>query len=120
MRILREQMRRGHQHTWSADAALRSTALQKCLLQRMERSTPCEALDGFYGCVLSLKHWHKATVHKLAVHADGTGTALSLATAFLGARKAQVFAKHVEQPFHRRRIHGAGFAVHCETDGGAG
>ena len=102
VRVMREQMRGGHQHARRADAALRAAALQKCLLQRMENAVVCEPFDGLNVCAFGLQNRNEATIDQLAIHAHRAGAALAFAAAFLGAGEVQIFAQHIEQTLHGR------------------
>jgi len=106
MRILCEQMGRGHQHAGSADAALRAAAFKECFLERMKLRIDGQAFDGFDTCAAGLKDRHEATIHQFTVHTHGARSAFAFAAAFLGSGEAKVFAQDVEEPFHGRYIDG--------------
>jgi hypothetical protein len=87
--VMRQQMGRGHQHAWCADAALRSAALEKRLLQGMQLGVDGEAFDGLDARAAGLQiSGTRQLFTKLAVHAHGARAALAFAAAFLGSSEA--------------------------------
>jgi hypothetical protein len=58
----------------------------------MQRAIKSQAFDGLDVGAFNLQHRNQATVHKLAVHANGTRAALAFATAFLGSGQMEIFA----------------------------
>ena len=78
--------------------------LEKRLLQRMQLAVQREAFDCLNVRALGLQHRNEATVHELAIHAHGAGAALAFAASLLGPGQMQIFAQHIEQALHGRRI----------------
>src|SRR3984885_14750520 len=102
MRILRQQLSGCNQHSRRADAALRPSAMEKSLLQRVKLTLCSDAFDRLDASAPRLKHRHEATVHKLAIHAHRAGAALAFAAALFRPGQMQIFAQHIEQRLHRR------------------
>ena len=108
----------GHQHAGSAHAALRSATSKKCLLQRMQLTIDCEPFNRLYARAFGLQHGHKAAVHQLAIHVNRTRAAFAFTATFLRAGQVQIFAQYIQQPLHRRRLHGTLLSIHVEADCG--
>jgi hypothetical protein len=96
MRIDGKKLSSCHQHPRRANAALCSAVFQKCLLQRVKSSARSEPFNGLNIGSLGVQHWHKATVHKFAIHAHGTRSAFAFSTSFLGPGEMEVFTQHIQ------------------------
>ena len=118
MRVLLEQVVGGEDHAGGADPALGSAVLEEALLDRVQRSGGFggETFNGGDRRAVSLQDRHQAGVDELAIHQHGAGAALAFAAPFLGSGEAEVFAQHVEQALHGRRVDGLGSVVDCEVN----
>src|SRR5262245_42497757 len=77
---------RGHDHAWSAIAALQSVMLAERLLHRVERAVGiCKTFDGGDVRALDLPHEDRARFDRLVVHVHHTGTALGRVAAHMRA-----------------------------------
>jgi len=116
MRILCEQMGRGHQHAGSADAALRAAAFKKRGLYRVELVAVCNAFDGANLRSIGFERGNQATVDDRAVYQHRACAAFALAAAFFRAGQMHLFADYVEQARHRIRLDAAPLAVDHARD----
>jgi hypothetical protein len=57
----------GEDHSWSADAALGTAAVEKGLLQELQATVRSKALDRNNLCAVHLKHRNEAAIHKQSV-----------------------------------------------------
>jgi hypothetical protein len=67
--IALDQLHRSHQHTGRTNAALRATALQKCLLYPMQRAIVREPFNRLDLRSFSLNRRHQTAIHQFAIHA---------------------------------------------------
>src|ERR1700727_318365 len=103
-------------HAGSADAALSSSFLKETLLDRVEPFVDGEALNGGDLGTFGLQDGDEAGVDEVAVHKDGASSALAFSAAFFGSGEMEVFAKHIEQPLHRRCFDGSLVLVDAAVD----
>src|SRR5690606_1188532 len=95
VRIVLEQVARGHDHAGRAIAALQSAALHETFLQRMERVAPRQAFDRRDLAAVHLRGQHQAGLDHLAVEQYRTGAAHSRFAPALGSGQMQVVAQEV-------------------------
>jgi hypothetical protein len=116
--MLLQQMVCREDHSRSADSALRSSALQETLLDRVQllafSRTAREPFNGSDDRSLSLQNGNQAGVHQLPVEQDRAGAALALAAAFLGAGQVEILAQYIEQTLDRRRAYSLLFVIDGE------
>src|SRR5216684_7848699 len=91
----------GEDHAGGADAALGSALFEEALLNGMEFLADDEAFDGGDFGAFGLQDGDEAGVDQVAVDQDGAGSAFAFAAALFGSGEVQVFAKDVEEAFHR-------------------
>src|SRR6185295_390404 len=82
LRISFQKIYSGHHHPRCADAALRATAIDESLLNRVQLLAARDALDRLDRRALDLRHRHQTTVHNPAIDDDTAGATLTFATAF--------------------------------------
>src|SRR4029077_11645140 len=99
-RVLRQQIRRGHDHPRRAVAALQAVLVPERLLQRMELAVLGHAFDRGEAPALGLDREHRAALHGLAVDEDGAGPALAGVASDVGAREAGdvPYVMHEQEP----------------------
>src|SRR5277367_4142399 len=75
-----------------------------------------KALDGSEFCARRLQRRNKAAVYQLAVHQNGAGPALALATTFLRAGQPELMPQNVQQPLHGIDANGFWLAIYSERE----
>jgi hypothetical protein len=112
LRILAEQITRGHDHPWRAVPALQGVALVERLLQGMPLPVRGEPLDRGHFAPVGLDRQHGAALDGLAVQVDRAGPAVGGVAANRGAGQTQPVTQIVDQQktgFHlvlvRRAVH---------------
>src|SRR5229473_521179 len=100
VRVLLEQVGRGHDHSRGAVAALEPVLVPECLLQWMELAVLGHALDRGDVSTLGLDGEHRAALDRLAVDQDRAGAALTGVAADVGAGEAGFVADvmHEQEP----------------------
>src|SRR5512132_3815776 len=94
-------MRRREDHSWSADAALRTTQLKKRFLQIIQPRPRCQSFDSDNVRVSSLENGYEATIHQRAVYQHRTRATLAFATSLFCPGQAEPVPQCVQQSFHR-------------------
>jgi hypothetical protein len=79
-----------HNHSRSAEAALRAAVIYKCSLHRMQLSICYEALDGGNPSAIRLTDRNKAAIHQHAVEEHCARSTLAFSATFLYAGQFQV------------------------------
>src|SRR5258708_40021212 len=102
-------------HSGSADAALRATAFQKCLLQRAQLRTLGKTFDGREICARCLQNRNKTAIHQLAVQQDGARTAFAFSATFLGTRQPKFPSEAIQESLHVINSNRFRLAVYCES-----
>src|SRR4029077_4140215 len=87
-------------HSGSADAALRTPAVQESRLQRAQLRTFGEAFDRSEIGARCLKCRDEAAIHQLAIHQDGTRTTLAFSATFLRASEPKLSSQDIQQALH--------------------
>src|SRR5712691_4501988 len=85
VRVLREEVGRGHDEAGGAVAALQAVLVPERLLQRVELAVLGHALDRGEVPALGLDGEHRAALHRLAVDEDRAGAALAGVTSDVGS-----------------------------------
>ena len=112
---------RRHQHTRRAHAALRSTMLQKGILQLSGNAMRGrQAFDGGDILPLDLAEGDQAGTGRLAVHQDRAGTTITGIATDLGAFQAQGITQRLRKSPMRRGIHRDRATVEDERNAGGG
>src|SRR5262245_17522015 len=97
IRVGLEQGATGHQHAWSAVAALQAVLLEEAILDGMELAVPLEPFDGQEISAVGLHGEDRARLHRNAVHQDSAGAAMRRIATDVGAGQPQLFAKEVDE-----------------------
>src|ERR1700690_54588 len=98
-------------HSWSANAALRSTAIEEGLLEGRQLGARGQAFDGDDCGVSRLKRGDQTAIHEKTVHEDGARAALALAATFFCACQSELMAQQVEQALHRVGVQSMQFGI---------
>ena len=99
VRVVLEEVDRGHDHARRAEAALEAVLLPEGGLHRVELVTVREPLDGLDLGAVGLDGEHRARLDRPAVHVDGAGAALAGVAADVRAGEVEVLAERLdEQP----------------------
>src|ERR1041384_1630384 len=115
--VLVQQRMRGDQHARRADTALRASTLEKRLLKRIEAAVTSETFDGKNCRAVHLANRYETGVDDFAVDDHRASAALSFTATFFRSSQAQVFAKHIKQPLHGRRLNRSIDGIHFEAEG---
>src|SRR5690606_10206312 len=86
-----------HEKARGAEAALQRGFFEEDLLQRMQFGAASQAFDGFDDRILGLHRQHETGVYRPAVDDHGARTAVTVSTAFFGAREVQLLPQHLKQ-----------------------
>src|SRR6266404_2686613 len=108
-------MTAGHNHSRSADAALRTTAFQESRLQRAQLRTFGDAFDRSQIRARCLKSRDEAAIHQLAVHQDGARTTLTFSATFLRAGQPKFLAQDIQQSLHGINPNGFRLVIYRES-----
>ena len=103
--ILVEQVARSHDHSGRAEAALKAMLLPKTLLNRMQVSVLCQALDRGDLPSVGLHREERARLDCLSVHKHRTGAADAGLAADMGSCEAQILAQVMHEK--KARLDGA-------------
>src|SRR5262249_8448902 len=102
----------GHDHAWSADAALGAALFDEGALQRVAAAEP---FDRRHACAVDVREWHQAGVDRRAVDEHRARAALPFSAPFLRAGEPAVLAQDVEQPLQGVRVEPPTGAVQREA-----
>src|SRR5262245_50501882 len=92
-----QEVARAHQHAGRAETALQAVLLPEALLQRVERASLRQALDGLDGPVVGLDGEDGAALHRATVQAHGAGAAARRVTADVRAGQSEVLPDEVDE-----------------------
>src|SRR5215813_666343 len=116
IRIIRQELLGGHDHSRRTESALQSVLVPEGLLQRVERAAFGEAFDGDKGASVGLDGEHGAGFDRLAVKQNGAGAADRGLASDMRSRKRSDFAQIVDQKEPWLDFVRVCFAVNGERD----
>src|SRR5947209_1064121 len=71
VRVILQEGVDGHQKAWSAEAALQTVIIVKCLLQRVQSAIgTCQSFDGEYFPTIGLHGKHQARANRYTIEDD--------------------------------------------------
>src|SRR5438132_11283438 len=112
-----QQRRRGDDLTRSANAALKSTVSDECVLEWSQMLIVwCQAFDGGDVRTVDEHGWHQASAEQGSVHQHTAGAAHANAAALLGAGQPERIAEQIDQPHVGRDGEVALHTVEGEAD----
>src|SRR5262245_50810117 len=111
-----QEVARAHQHAGRAEAALQAVLLPEALLQRVERASLRQALDGLDRPAVGLDGEDSAALHRATVQAHGASAAARRVTADVRAGQSEVLADEVDEQRTGADLAGVLFAVHGDGD----
>ena len=91
-----QKLRRRHYDSGRADAALRTSAVENGLLQKMQLTGASQSFNRGDAGPPGLQDWDQAAVHQDPIHEDRTRSALPLATAFLRACQTDLVTQDIQ------------------------
>src|SRR5256886_16464475 len=97
VRVLRQQVGRGHDEPGRAVAALQAVLVPEGLLDRVQLAIFGHALDRRQALALGLDGEHRAALHRLAVDVDRAGAALAGIAADVRACEPEVVTQVVHE-----------------------
>ena len=114
MRVGRQQVSRGDDHAWNAEAALNGAGFDERLLHRIELSVSAQSFDRDDILAIAFDGEHETSVDRTAVQQHRAGAALAFGAAFFRAGQIQLVAQRLEQRVMRLHIERSGCAVDGE------
>jgi hypothetical protein len=112
-----QEIRGCENHSRRADAALRSAAFEKRLLDCVKFIAVRDSLDRSDFRAFGVHCGDKTAIHEFAIHHDRTRATLAFTTAFLCARQLKIATQGVEQPLHWKRAKRYVLSIDGASDG---
>src|SRR5713101_839231 len=114
--VVLEQLVRGHNHAWGAEAALQAMLLPEPLLDRVQASFGGQSFDRGHFTAVRLHGQHCTGLHRIAIEEYGTGATLRSVAADVGSGEVQHIAQIVDQQHARLYLRMVLLPIHCHGD----
>src|SRR5262245_56544105 len=111
-----QEVARAHQHAWRAEPALQPVLLPEALLQRVERASLGQTLDGLDAAAVGLDREHGAALHRATVEAHGARAAARRVTADVRPGQPEVLPDEVHEQRAGADLAGVLLAVDGDGD----